>query len=370
MIGGNPQNLARAERRVGLDSWSIVLESVSFAYLADEIYCEKQYYFCREIKRWKLLWRALYNFDVIHFNFGQSIMPTQIFKFSQENLTWKLLRNLYNLYAIPFELIDLPLLKYTGKKIFVTYQGNDARQGDYCKAHFDLTFANEVEESYYSSKSDQRKRKRIDKFAKYADRIFALNPDLLYVLPDNAQFLPYAHVDLEDWATPEITTRNSLCPLVVHAPSHRRIKGTQYILEAVSRLKTEGINFDFVLVEGKTNAEARGIYEKADLLVDQLFAGWYGGVAVELMALGKPVVCYIREHDLQFIPSQMRQELPIINATPKTIYAVLREWLTIRKDELPTLGQQSRNYVEKWHNPVKIANYLKSEYETVLSSNI
>jgi hypothetical protein len=41
-----------------------------------------------------------------------------------------------------------------------------------------------------------------------------------------------------------------------------------------------------------------------------LFAGWYGGLAVELMALGKPVLAYIREEDLSFVDPQMRYELP------------------------------------------------------------
>ena len=46
----------------------------------------------------------------------------------------------------------------------------------------------------------------------------------------------------------------------------------------------------------------------------------------------------------------------------------MKEWLTVRKQELPEIGQLSRAYVEKWHDPVKIASRLKSEYEAVLAS--
>jgi len=52
----------------------------------------------------------------------------------------------------------------------------------------------------------------------------------------------------------------------------------------------------------------QGLSETADLLVDQLLTGWYGAVAVEMMALGKPVVCYLREDDLKFIDSRMRAD--------------------------------------------------------------
>jgi hypothetical protein len=110
------------------------------------------------------------------------------------------------------------------------------------------------------------------------------------------------------------------------------------------------------------------MYARADLLVDQLLAGWYGGLAVELMALGKPTICYIREEDLKFIPEAMRAELPIINATPSTIYDILKEWLTVRRHMLPELGQRCRHYVETWHDPLKIAARLKSDYEEIVAS--
>ena len=82
---------------------------------------------------------------------------------------------------------------------------------------------------------------------------------------------------------------------------------------------------------------------------------------------GKPVICYIRDGDLRFIPPAMCEDLPIINTTPTTIYAALKEWLTVKRHKLTELGYRSRAYVERWHDPVKIAARLKSEYEAILS---
>jgi glycosyltransferase involved in cell wall biosynthesis len=156
-------------------------------------------------------------------------------------------------------------------------------------------------------------------------------------------------------------------PLVVHAPFQPGVKGTRFVLDAVERLKAEGVELEFVLLEGKTIEEARRLYERADLLVDQLLLGWYGGIAVELMALGKPVVCHIRESDLGVLPEEMRAELPIIPATTETIYDVLREWLTQRRSELPEVGRRGRAFVERWHDPVKIAEGLKDVYAEIAS---
>jgi len=122
------------------------------------------------------------------------------------------------------------------------------------------------------------------------------------------------------------------------------------------------LKFEFVLVEGLPNSEARKLYERATLLIDQLYAGWYGGLAVELMALGKPVMCYIRETDLIYIPEEMKKDLPIINVRPDTLYSTLQEWLVERRDELPSLGLKSRAFVEKWHDPLKIAGQLRNDY--------
>lgn len=368
MVGGNAQELARAERAMGLDSVSVALYPSAIGYEADEIISlERLGIFRYEIKRWKLFLRALSDFDVIHFNFGRSILPHWISMTSAEQKKYSAASRLgYRIYSKLFELADLPVLKRAKKGIVVTYQGNDARQGDYCKNHFAVHPADEDQAGYYVKTWDEHRRTNISTFSKYADRIFALNPDLLHILPEGSRFLPYSNVDLTSWTfSPKPVSEK---PVILHAPSLQSAKGTRFILDAVGKLKREGVSFEFMLVENMRRNEARRFYERADLLIDQLLIGWYGGVAVEMMALGKPVIAYIRQDDLRFIPSGMRKDLPIIEASPDTIYNVLKEWLTDNKNLLQAKGKVSRLFVETWHDPVKIAAIMKSEYESILKS--
>lgn len=371
-VGGNPQSLARAERKLGLQSVAICFEHSQFKYASDEVLFDKQdHWLVRETKRWGLLWRALREFDVVHFNFGRTIMPTGMpcgprtvgSERDPRGLHWA-----KYLGGRPFHMCDLPILKAAGKGIVVTYQGDDARQGDYCRSHFAVSPAPEVEEGYYSPETDRWKRRCIATMGRYADRMYAVNPDLLHVLPAGARFIPYANVDPDDWKPVIASEDPRRPPVVLHAPSHRGVKGTAHILRALERLRAEHVEFEFILVEHLTHAEARRLYERADLLVDQLLCGWYGGVAVELMALGKPVIAYIREEDLGYIPAQMRADLPVISATPDTIYRVLREWLTVRRSELRAVGRDSRAFVEQWHHPTTIAAALKEDYEAIVAS--
>jgi glycosyltransferase involved in cell wall biosynthesis len=103
------------------------------------------------------------------------------------------------------------------------------------------------------------------------------------------------------------------------------------------------------------------MYKAADLVVDQLLLGWYGGFAVEAMAMGKPVGAYIREEDLRFIPAQMRRDMPLLRLHPETLVADIERAIA-QRSTWPELGRQSRMYVEKWHHPLKIARAVSRIY--------
>jgi len=362
IVGGNPPSLAAAERALGLDSRSVSLAGDPFGFGCDELlWRHGDGRLRREAQRWRLFRRALRDFDVIHFNFGESILTWggllsgRIGPSAVDRLRLRFARHL--------ELVDLPVLRRARKVIAVTYQGDDARQGDFCRAHFPISILDGVEPGYYTPWSDRRKRERIAKFTHYAHLVYALNPDLLHVLPRAAQFLPYANVDPAEWRPVAGSLGARATPVVLHAPSHRGVKGTEHVIAAVDRLRAEGVAVELSLVEGVKLEEAKQIYERADVVVDQLLAGWYGGFAVQAMALGKPVAAYIRSEDLRFIPQAMREELPVVNATPQTVYEVLRSLLRSPSSDLAALGQRSRAYVERWHDPLKLAARIKADYE-------
>ena len=368
-VAGNPQRLAEAERELGLRSHAVALRGHEFKYPVDTTLLEEDdRAYMVAFKRSMLLWRALRRADVVHYNFGEQIFPNDPAKPVFGKGIRAIYRRMLTAYNRAASRVELPLLRVANRAIVVTYQGDDARQGDYCRATFAVSAASEVESEYYTPESDAHKRIQIARVAKYADCIYALNPDLLHVLPARAKFLPYATVDLRDWV-PARKQSDSRKLRVLHAPTHRRVKGTRHVIAAVDRLRNvDGLDFEFVLVEGLSNSEARGLYERADLLVDQLLVGWYGGLAVEFMALGKPVISYIREEDLQFLPPEMRSDIPVINATPDSLYEVLKIHLTEQKSDLARLGELGRKYVERWHDPVKVAATLKADYERILQA--
>ena len=87
---------------------------------------------------------------------------------------------------------------------------------------------------------------------------------------------------------------------------------------------------------------------------------------MELMALGKPVLVYIRPEDLAFIPQSMQADLPFVEVEPKTILEVLRRIVQMPRSDLHALGRRSRAFVERWHDPRRVAIEMRENYEAAL----
>lgn len=359
--GANPYGLSQAEKKLGLDSTCIVFEQTRFKYPCDDILFEAHDGLIqREKKRWSFLSRTLKQQpDLVHFNFGQKILPlpTRWHK-SGDSLGTSFGRFCYSSYAHLVASWDLRLLKARGSRIAVTFQGDDIRQGDTARARYPVHFAHHVGPDYYDANTDDRKRQAIKLWDQYADSIFAVNPDLLRLLPARAKFMPYAHVRADEW--PHRPPGEREIPIVVHAPTHRLVKGTGILLDCLQELRQEGVPFELRLIEGLSFDEAKRAYEEADLVVDQLLAGWFGGFSVEVMAMGKPVIAYLREEDFPFVPADYLHELPVINGRPDNLKEVLKG-LLLSRSKLREFGEKGRSFVRKFHNPDEIAQFVLQE---------
>ncbi|OGD56667.1 hypothetical protein A2V71_03580 [Candidatus Berkelbacteria bacterium RBG_13_40_8] len=339
--GNNPWELSRAERKLGIKSDLIVLNAGQFYKNFDQNLDIriKNLSFLDELKRLKFLKWALKNYDVFHFNYGSSI--------------WDYLG---------LNLLDLPIIKNAGKKIIFTFQGDDARQKDYFVRHFGwgpYPKSYSLLDKFY----DTNKRRRIKKIDYYADAIFALNPDLMYVLPKKTKFLPYASVNISQTKSIIRKKKNPKIK-IIHAPSDRTIKGTEEIIQVVKKLAYR-FPLELVLIENMPHKQAIQCYQEADIVIDQLKIGWYGGFAVEAMAMGLPVVCFLRKKDLEkFVP--FWREIPIVNADQEDLEEALIPLIenpNLRKK----LGTKSRKFVETYHDPLKIAKQTVKIYNQLIS---
>ncbi len=299
-IAGIPWENVQALRRKGVEARLVVFNRGKLHHEADISLDRRGPLPWKLAQQFALLGRLLPQTDVFHFYFGLTLVPKSV---------------------------QFAILRATGKKSVFHYLGSDIRG----KTPAELAYG-----------------KRAD--AEIVGGYAAL------------RWVPEAHVippglDLREF-TPVPPSDNPR-PLVVHAPSNRTKKGTAQVIEACAQLPV-----DLDIVEGVPHVEARARYARADIVVDQLNAGWHGVFALESMALGKPVVTYLDPEIVEQAAAGFGVRVPIVPATKETLVDALRplvEDTALRR----RIGAESRAYVEQVHDIDKVADRLIALYASL-----
>jgi glycosyltransferase involved in cell wall biosynthesis len=282
----------------------------------------------RRVKLVENFINVLRRYDVIHFHSGGTLLP---------------------------HYLDLPILKLLGKKMVMNYWGSNVRLRDVAIRNNPFYNASNIHLG-----NDDEKVRRMKQVSRYVKVAIVADYELFsYVAPFFRQpvIIPQA-IDTVKFK-PVFPNPDNSNPLIVHAPSRKDVKGTSYVEEAIARLKKKYC-FDFLCLHQAKNEEVMEVFKKADVVVDQLLLGTYGVISVEAMALGKPVICYIRED----LVSKYPEDLPIVNANPYTIEDALETLLADPKLRLE-LGMRSRAFAERYHDSKVVAEKLVALYESL-----
>jgi len=296
-IAGIPWQNVEALRRKGIDARLVVFERGLLHPEADWSLDRRGRLPRRLATQLAAFARLAPRTDVFHFYFGLTLIPKSL---------------------------QFPLLHALRKKSVFHYLGSDIRG----KSPHDLAYG------------------------KRADAEIVGSYDAIRWVPE-AQVIPPG-LDLR-FFTP-VPPSDSARPLVVHAPSNREKKGTQYVIEACEQLPVE-----LDIVEGLRHDQARERYVRADIVVDQLSAGWHGVFALEAMALGKPVVSHLKPDVVERSEQGFGVRVPIVPAVKETLADALRplvEEPALRRE----IGARSRSYVEQVHDIDRVADRLLDVY--------
>jgi glycosyltransferase involved in cell wall biosynthesis len=298
---GVPWTNAQALRRRGIDARLVVFERYKLHPEADESLeiPSNSLLLSRQARQWAALARLLPRTDVFHFHFGLTLVP---------------------------QSLQFPILRAARKKSVMHYLGSDIRG----KTPDELAYG------------------------KKADAEIVGSYDAIRWVPE-AEVIPPG-IDLAAIAPAPAPTSERKRPLIVHAPSSRRRKGSEHVIAAV-----DGLDADLELIEGLHHDEAFQRYRAADIVVDQLNAGWYGLFAIEAMALGKPVVTFLHDEAVRRTEEAFGTRVPIVSATAETLRETLRP-LVADATRRRELGTASRAYVERVHDLETVTDRLLALY--------
>ena len=138
---------------------------------------------------------------------------------------------------------------------------------------------------------------------------------------------------------------------VLHSPNHRGVKGTEFLMEAVERLRREGLLIELVLMERMQNREVLARMRTADILAEQFIMPFYGLNGIEGLATGLPVLANLTIDDSMQVLRRFSflDECPVVGVNPETLCDSLRR-LVIDPTLRETLGRAGRRYAEKYHS--------------------
>jgi hypothetical protein len=243
--------------------------------------------------------------------------------------------------------IELPLLRLCGKSVVLMAYGADAFVTDHLA---DLAWRHALMIEYQSlGRTPARIERRLRRNVRSADVVLGT---LVHVvnLP-RWDMLPLTWYPIDTDAVQPILPRNDGVVRIAHAPNHRGVKGSEFLIAAVERLRAEGVEIELRLIEGEPNARALELMREADIVVDQLVFG-YALTALEGMALGKIVITGIEPDGPAyrlFRRYSYLGECPAFPASPETIEPVLRDLLS-RRAEWHEIGARTRAFAERRHS--------------------
>ncbi|MCZ7589087.1 MAG: oligosaccharide flippase family protein [Gaiella sp.] len=299
---GIPWTNVEALRRRGIDASLVVFNRYTLHPEADRSLELHGGLARRQLAQWKALAELLPRTDLFHFTFGLTLVP---------------------------QSLQFPILRALRKRSVMHYLGSDIRG----KAPEELASG------------------------KKAGAEIVGSYDAVRWAPDATVIPPGIDLTRVGPALPSGRRR----PVVVHAPSSRSRKGTDHVLRACAELDVE-----LRIVEGLRHDEALERYRDADIVVDQLNAGWYGLFAIECMALGKPVVTYLHEEAARRTEEAFGLPVPIVNASAETLHERLAELVALGPSGREEVGRASRAYAERVHDLDRVTDRLLEVYASVV----
>ena len=269
----------------------------------------------------------------------------------------------YNDSYLPKEL-DLKYIKYLNKPTLIEFWGTDIRIPEIAmenNPYLTKLFSdpnNDYHISYEKSHATQ------ERFSRYGFKCLIPGTKLLsYIQHDlfPSPIRTQARIFLSEF-NPKYPNTIRQRPVVVHMPTRLMTKGTPSVLKAIKQLKNH-YDFEFKLIHGIPHKEAMNMIQDCDIMLDQFVIGGFGISALESMAMGKPVICYITP-----LIKDLPHDCPVINANQDNLAGVLRDLL---KDgpRRNRVGRQSRAFVEKYYDAHKIARDLVKIYEELIEKN-
>lgn len=254
---------------------------------------------------------------------------------------------------------DLPRLRAAGVEVGLLIHGSELRDlREHAALDPQSPFRAEWDERWERMHATVERTRRI--VEEFGGPLFVSTPDMLAFVP-GATLLPIV-IDVDRFtAQPggsgaQVLERDR--PVVLHAPTNRRLKGTEAIERVLHRLEGEGL-VTYRRLEGVPNHEMPAFLWDADIVIDQIVLGNPGVLLTESLAAGRVVVAHLTDVVRQRMSDADPQRglPPVLEATPDSLEDVLREIVRDRTSHVD-LAAQGPAWARRNHDGTRAASVL------------
>lgn len=199
----------------------------------------------------------------------------------------------------------------------------------------------------------------------YADLVFTSPFDQKSYLRDDAKtFTPFLPAEKFSNNIGKFFDSHKL--IVVHAPSSPAIKGTPLVRAAVSRLKKEGFEFEYMELQGVRNSEVISHLRKAHVVLNEFYAFVPGVFGVEGLANSCVVLTRASHVHDPTIPGNPEEAW--IPTEPNKVYDNLR-WVLEHPSKLERIATSGYNWALDYAHEATGGQSFAKELEILLASS-
>jgi hypothetical protein len=225
-------------------------------------------------------------------------------------------------WSVPAAVRDVAALRASGREVALLFHGSEVRRPREHAAGPGWTPFRRVGEDAETERLAAVTHNVLAAAAELDVPRFVSTPDLLDHVPD-AVWLPVALLPRDFAPAPPPFERDR--PVVLHAPSSSRLKGSAHVDLVLRELDARGV------VEYRRLADVPpmlmpGALRDVDVVVDQVVLGNPGVLAAQALAAGRLVVAHLPAH----VRGRFPVPPPVVEATPLTLRSVLLEVLADR----------------------------------------
>lgn len=253
-------------------------------------------------------------------------------------------------------LDDVDALTEAGLMVGIVLHGSEIRDlHEHAARDSHSPFSGKWDERWTTMQETVERTREI--LAQWSGPVFVSTPDLLDDVP-GATLLPVVADVAAMQSVPREAPLAAQVPVVLHAPSNPRLKGSDHIDQVLGEMEAAGL-VKYERLVGVPHADMAARIASADIVVDQIVLGNPGVLLAESMAAGRLTLAHLSQQvrNRMQVGDPDGELPPVVEATPETLADAL-EYVLANREQAAAMAARGPAWATRNHDGTRAAAVL------------